>query len=125
MIFCNGFFFSLQVEKRPKNKKKIKSPCLFLFADTFFFVCSEDAPAQSSESATATAVSSSSAPAKSSRPAEPVEEFEEGVTETPFVNGEKTVTEFRLNEQGQRVKIVRTVRLVTQETRVKKSVFDR
>ncbi len=49
-----------------------------------------------------------------------------GITETPFdSSGVKTVTEFRVNEQGQRVKTVRVVKLVKQKTEVKKAVLAR
>jgi translation initiation factor 3 subunit G len=48
------------------------------------------------------------------------------VSETPFdSNGVKTVTEFRVNEQGQRTKTVRVVKLAKQQTEVKKAVLAR
>jgi len=60
------------------------------------------------------------------KPAVPEEEFIEGVTETPVdANGMKIITEFKLNESGRRVKVVRVVKVVKQQTKVKKSVLER
>jgi translation initiation factor 3 subunit G len=48
-----------------------------------------------------------------------------GVTETVDSNGVKTIVEHRINEQGQRIKTVRTVKMVKRETKVKKAVLRR
>lgn len=49
----------------------------------------------------------------------------QGVSETVDANGIKTVTEFKLNDEGQRVKTVRTIKIVQRENKVKNSVLAR
>lgn len=54
------------------------------------------------------------------------EDFNVGITETaPDANGVKTVTEYRINDAGQKVKTVRQVRVSTRTTSVKRSVLAR
>ncbi len=124
----------------------VMPPCLML---PHRCVAAEPAAPQTNarQAAAPVAAPQQQPPAKAPRPQEPQEDFQEGEEKTCFApvgrfltfffvgagivesavdaNGVKTVTEYRINEQGQRVKTVRTVKLVKQQRQVKKSVLAR